>query len=88
MPMTAEHAQHLTVFQRTLNFTIPAANRPMEPEFERQWKVNYREWRRKGRESMVDIPYPASQASALDTTEDEPLTQLLPWKRCRSYRSS
>lgn len=71
VPVIAEHAGHLTVFQRTPNFTIPAANRPMDPEFERQWKENYREWRRKGRESMAGIPYPASQASALDITEDE-----------------
>jgi cyclohexanone monooxygenase len=71
IPVIAEQAEHLTVFQRTPNFTIPAANRPLDPEFERQWKEDYREWRRKGRESMSGIPYPVSEASALDATDEE-----------------
>ncbi len=71
IPVIAEEAGHLTVFQRTPNFSIPAENRPMDPEFERAWKADYREWRRKGRESMAGIPYPRSEASVLEASEEE-----------------
>ena len=58
--MIAEQAGHLTVFQRTAQFTIPAANGPLDPEFAAMWKANYPEWRRRGRHSRGGIPYPAS----------------------------
>lgn len=71
IPVIAEQAAHLTVFQRTPNFTIPAQNRPMDPTFEKEWKANYREWRRRGRESHAGFPYPPSERSALEDTEEE-----------------
>ena len=71
IPVIAQQAQHLTVFQRTPNFSIPAENHPMDPEFERAWKADYPEWRRKGRESMAGIPYPRSRASVLEASEEE-----------------
>jgi cation diffusion facilitator CzcD-associated flavoprotein CzcO len=71
IPVIAEEAAHLTVFQRTPNFTIPAQNRPLDPEVERRWKADYREWRRRARESRAGIPYPRSEASALDASEEE-----------------
>lgn len=71
IPVIAEQADHLTVFQRTPNFTVPAENRPMDADFERQWKASYREWRTRGRESAAGIPYPVSEVSALDATEEE-----------------
>lgn len=40
-PIAAEQAAHLTVFQRTANFSIPAQNRPMDEQYERSWKDNY-----------------------------------------------
>jgi len=44
-PVFAAQARHLTVFQRTPNYSIPAQNRPMDPEYERGWKENYRDRR-------------------------------------------
>jgi cyclohexanone monooxygenase len=44
-PVIAEQARHLTVFQRTPNYSIPAHNRPMDSEYARGWKENYRERR-------------------------------------------
>ena len=32
IPVIAAQAKHLTVFQRTANFTLPAGNRPLKPE--------------------------------------------------------
>jgi cyclohexanone monooxygenase len=71
IPVLAEQAMHLTVFQRTPNFTIPAENRPLDPEFERQWKANYRAWRQKGRESAAGIPYTASEKPAVEASPEE-----------------
>ncbi len=46
IPVIAEQAEHLTVFQRTPNFSIPAHNRPLDPDFARAYKEHYREHRR------------------------------------------
>jgi cyclohexanone monooxygenase len=71
IPVIAGQAAHLTVFQRTPNFSIPAENRPMDPAFEEAWKADYSEWRRKARYSRGGIPYPASERSALEASEEE-----------------
>jgi cyclohexanone monooxygenase len=71
IPVIAGRAGHLTVFQRTPQFTIPARNRPMDTEFEHRWKTHYRAWRRVGLESRAGIPYPPSSRSALDDDEEE-----------------
>ena len=69
IPVIAEQAAELTVFQRTAQFTIPAENGPLDPQFVELWKQNYREWRRRGRESTGGIPYPRSTLSALEVPE-------------------
>ncbi|WP_420133780.1 flavin-containing monooxygenase [Rhodopseudomonas sp.] len=52
IPLIAEQAARLTVFQRTANFSVPACNAPLTAE-ERQWfRDNYPEIRRKAREEM------------------------------------
>ena len=38
IPVIAREAEHLTVFQRTPNFSVPAQNRPLDPEFVRGFK--------------------------------------------------
>lgn len=71
IPVIAEQAAHLTVFQRTPGFTLPAENRPMDPAYERQWKANYREFWRKSWESARGFPFPVSDKLALDASEEE-----------------
>ena len=71
IPVIAETAGHLTVFQRTAQFTIPAANGPLDPEVERMWKENYDEWRRRGRFSRGGVPYPATDRTAMELSADE-----------------
>jgi cation diffusion facilitator CzcD-associated flavoprotein CzcO len=71
IPVIAEQAAQLTVFQRTAQFTIPAANGPLDPQLARLWKQNYPEWRRRGRFSAGGIPYPVSGMSALDASAEE-----------------
>ncbi len=45
IPVIAEDAAHLTVFQRTANYSLPARNLPMTAEYEGEWKSDYRERR-------------------------------------------
>jgi len=45
IPVIAETAQQLTVFQRTPNFSVPAVNGVLDPEFVSAFKQNYRQHR-------------------------------------------
>ena len=45
VPVVAREAKHLTVFQRTANFSIPCRNRPIDPDYEQDYKENYRLYR-------------------------------------------
>ena len=71
IPVIAEQAGHLTVFQRTAQYTIPAENGPLDPEFVTMWKANYPEWRRRGRYSRGGSPWFVTNVSAFDVTEEE-----------------
>ena len=46
IPALAKQAAHLTVFQRTPNFSVPAQNAPLDPDYVRQYKDRYAELRR------------------------------------------
>jgi cyclohexanone monooxygenase len=50
VPIIAEEAGHLTVFQRTANFSIPARNAALSAEERQSWRADYPEIRRKARE--------------------------------------
>ena len=55
IPVIAEQAAHLTVFQRTPNYTMPAANAPLKQEFLAEAKRNYENIRAEQRASQVGI---------------------------------
>ncbi len=42
IPVIAEEAEHLYVFQRTPNFSVPAANSPLDRDWVAEFKKNYR----------------------------------------------
>ncbi|MGW4335736.1 flavin-containing monooxygenase [Rhodococcus koreensis] len=46
IPVIAETAGELFVFQRTPAYSMPSGNRPLDPDYERAWKVEYPERRR------------------------------------------
>jgi len=50
IPVIAAQAKHVTVFQRTANFSIPARNAPMTAEERQAFRKNYPEVRRIARE--------------------------------------
>jgi len=57
IPMVAQQAAHLTVFQRTANFSMPAWNGPLDPDEDRAMKAVYPEYREKARWSEVGVLY-------------------------------
>ena len=62
---------HLVVFQRTPNFSVPARNAPLDPEYERRVKADYAEFRRQARESRVGFVVPVNDQSALAVPAEE-----------------
>jgi len=70
-PVIAATAAHLTVFQRTPNFSVPARNGLMADEFQREVKANYGEIRRKMRATTNGHPYFISGRSALEVAAEE-----------------
>jgi cation diffusion facilitator CzcD-associated flavoprotein CzcO len=75
IPVIAEQAAHVTVFQRTPNFSIPSRNGPMTPEYERWWKSAYPEHRAKARQMRAGIVYDINEKSALEVAENERLLE-------------
>ncbi len=82
IPVIAEQASELFVFQRTANFTVPARNQPLAPELEQQMKANYPEHRRRARESpfALDVVPPDKSALA-ETPEERALRYETGWAR-------
>jgi cation diffusion facilitator CzcD-associated flavoprotein CzcO len=70
-PVIAAEAAHLSVFQRTPNYSVPARNFALTPEDTRQIKAGYQEIRRKARESFAGFPYDPSDKSAIEVTPEE-----------------
>jgi cation diffusion facilitator CzcD-associated flavoprotein CzcO len=70
-PVIAETASHLTVFQRTANYSVPARNGPLSPEF-RQWaKDNAAQIREVMHASVNGHPWLINERCALDTAPQE-----------------
>ncbi|MBV8888520.1 MAG: NAD(P)/FAD-dependent oxidoreductase [Alphaproteobacteria bacterium] len=70
-PVIAESAAHLTVFQRTANYSIPARNAPLTEAFKRWSKENGPELRSVMQATPNGHPFLISERSALDVTPEE-----------------
>ena len=71
IPIIARQAAHLFVFQRTPNFSMPAQNAPLDPDYERRVKAGYADFRRQARESRVGFVVERSGDSALAAPPEE-----------------
>lgn len=72
IPILAAEAEHLTVFQRTPNFSLPARNSRLEAANVERVKASYAEQRRIARESELGIPvHEVATKRALDVTPEE-----------------
>ncbi len=70
-PVIARAAEHLTVFQRTANFSIPAANAPVGDDEDRAVKADYAARRQQALNSPSGLGFVPNGASALDATPEE-----------------
>lgn len=72
IPVIAEKAKHVIVFQRTANFSIPARNGLLTVEERQSFRHNYPEIRRKAREEMRNgIWQELPDRGALDDGDNE-----------------
>ena len=74
IPVIAEQAAHLSVFQRTPQYTVPARHGTVDRKFiEEQIKPNYEAILNKARWSASGFPIDRDERSALEVTEAERL---------------
>ena len=71
VPVIAETAGHLTVFQRTANYSIPARNAPLTPEFKRYIRENRPAIRALMQSTPNGHAFAIADRSAHDMTPDE-----------------
>ena len=71
IPIIARQASQLVVFQRTPNYSMPAHNAALDPEYEQRVKAGYAEFRRQARESRIGFVVERSGDSALAAAPDE-----------------
>ncbi len=71
IPVIAEQAEHLTVFQRTPQFMIPARHHTVDSHYLDDVKTRYDEVWDIARNSVAGFPYTPSDKSALEATPEE-----------------
>ncbi|MBL6457689.1 NAD(P)/FAD-dependent oxidoreductase [Belnapia sp. T6] len=71
VPVIASTAEHLTVFQRTANYSIPARNAPLTEEFKRWAKANAAGIRATMRSNTNGHPFVIENRSAFDVSDAE-----------------
>ena len=72
IPVIAQEAKHLTVFQRTPNYSIPTRNCPMTPKYEASWKNEYDRFRNEARtQTKNGVLSNLNKISAMDVEEKE-----------------
>ena len=73
IPIIAEQSKHLTVFQRTATYSIPARNDTIDKEYVKEVKENYNEFRDQNRQQMgaFGSRIRRNEQSALEVKESE-----------------
>ncbi len=76
IPQIARQAQHLTVFQRTANFSVPAWNAPLDPEDVSDVKRNYQSLRERSRWSFSGVRNDDATQSGLEVSRSKRHSEL------------
>lgn len=71
VPVIAAEAKHLTVFQRTANYSIPARNAPLSQEFKDHVKTNFKYYKEFLKRTPNGHPFEISSRLVSDVNEDE-----------------
>ncbi|WP_293899016.1 NAD(P)/FAD-dependent oxidoreductase [Phenylobacterium sp.] len=77
IPLIAAEADHVTVFQRTPNFSVPAHNGPIDPRVAADWAQNRARYRAEARESGFAI--------GMVQQFDKPALEATPEERRAAY---
>ena len=71
IPILAEESGHLFVFQRTPNFSMPARNTPMDPEYQARVKANYPAFRKPFISGMFGLDFNPNDRIGATATDAE-----------------
>ena len=73
IPLVAQQAEHLTVFQRTPAYAVPAHNGPLDAAYEARTKADYAGFRARNRAMRTGFgsDLPPGPGSALDASDAE-----------------
>ncbi len=81
-PVVAEQAKHLSVFQRTANFSVPACNAVISDAEDAAVKANYRQRRLRALNSPSGLGFVPNKKSALEVPDEErEATYEAAWQR-------
>jgi cation diffusion facilitator CzcD-associated flavoprotein CzcO len=75
IPILAEDAAHLTVFQRTPNYSVPARNHPLDPEVVREVKSRYGELRALAATMGFGFNTRSTEKATFDVSDEERLAE-------------
>jgi cyclohexanone monooxygenase len=71
IPIIAQQASHLTVFQRTATYSVPAWNAKLTPEYRDAIKADYPALRARARARPTGFYFPFNMKPALEATPEE-----------------
>uniref|UniRef100_UPI003F6AF60E FAD-dependent oxidoreductase n=1 Tax=Congregibacter sp. TaxID=2744308 RepID=UPI003F6AF60E len=71
IPLIAEDASQLTVFQRTPNFSFPAHNGPVADARLEEYQRDVAAYRQAARESLIGVPADKPSVAALEVSEED-----------------
>jgi len=71
IPLIAEQAEHVTVFQRTANYSVPAHNAPLDPAHVANVKSEYGAFRERNAQSIFGAHMLPGVESALQASPEE-----------------
>jgi cyclohexanone monooxygenase len=71
IPLIAEQAQQLVVFQRTANYSVPAHNQPLDAALVADVKGRYPAYRAANRQTAFHADFDYSERNALDVSAEE-----------------
>ena len=71
IPLIAQQAKSLTVFQRTANYSVPAWNSKMDSEYQKKIKADYSKLRAQARGRPSGVMFPFNFQPALEPRKEE-----------------
>lgn len=71
IPIIAETASHLTIFQRSANYSVPATNRPLNADFQKYLRGNYDDIKKMIQSNTNGHPFAFSDRKVFDVSDEE-----------------